>query len=191
MYPIIACSVISLAIFLEKMWVLRKRRIIPSKFVEYIEELIKKGKVKEAIAVCNGSGAAVAQIVKNVIEKGGEGVGEMRRVAEDVGRRVVIDLERYLDGMATIATISTLLGLLGTISGMIRIFSVISYQKIVDPSSLAGGISEALYTTAAGLSVAIPTFVGYKFLSGKIQKIAVSLEEVALRFIELLRIRNE
>lgn len=191
MYPIIACSVISLAIFLEKLWVLRKKRIIPPKLVNYLEDLIKDGKKDEAIAVCRGSGTAVAEILRSVIEKRDEGPEEMRRTAEDVGRRVIVDLERYLDGMATIASVSTLLGLLGTISGMIRIFSVISYQNVVDPSSLAGGISEALYTTAAGLSVAIPTFVGYKYLSGRIGRIAVMLEETTLRIIELLKAKNE
>ena len=106
---------------------------------------------------------------------------------EEVGRREASVLGKYLEALATIASISTLLGLLGTIAGMIKIFSVISLQRVVNPSTLAGGISEALYTTAAGLTVAIPTLVFYRYLSSKSQSLVVEMEECSSRMLEFIK----
>ena len=106
---------------------------------------------------------------------------------EEAGRREASFLGKYLDALATIASISTLLGLLGTIAGMIKIFSVISLQRVVNPSVLAGGISEALYTTAAGLAVAIPTLVFYRYLSSKSHSLIVEMEEYSARMLELIK----
>ena len=103
---------------------------------------------------------------------------------EGAGRREAGELSRYIEGLATISNVSTLLGLLGTISGMIKIFSVISENTIVDPSSLAGGISEALYTTAFGLLVAIPAFIAYKYLVGRSDEFVNELEDESRRIME-------
>jgi len=187
MYPILLCSILSLAIFLEKLWVLRKKRIAPKSFVKSIYSLIKEGKIDEAKAVCENSENLLSKIMLSLLQNTGKPEETLKNIAEDAGRRGFQDLERFLEGMATIASVSTLLGLLGTISGMIKIFSVISYQQVVDPPSLAGGISEALYTTAAGLTVAIPTIVGYKFLTGKISRLSQNLEVMVEDFIKLLR----
>jgi len=186
MYPILLCSVISLAIFLEKLWVLRKKRIAPQSFVKNIYSLIQQGKIDEAKAVCENSENLLSKILLSLLQNTGKPEESLKSIAEEAGRRGFQDLERFLEGMSTIASISTLLGLLGTISGMIKIFSVISYQQVVDPPSLAGGIAEALYTTAAGLTVAIPTIVGYKFLSGKISRLSQNLEVIVEDFIKLL-----
>lgn len=187
MYPILLCSVISLAIFLEKLWTLRMRRIAPKKFLQAIFTLLEEGKTGEAKVLCENSDSPVSRIFIVLLNNAQKSEENLKILAEDAGRKVVGEMGRYLEGMATIASVSTLLGLLGTISGMIRIFSVISYQQVVDPPSLAGGISEALYTTAAGLTVAIPTIVGYKYLSGKISRISSFLEERVEEFIRVLR----
>jgi len=186
MYPILLCSILSLAIFLEKLWTLRKKRIAPKNFVKNLYSLVKEGKLEEAKAVCMNSENLLSKILFSILDNAGKTEETLKSIAEDAGRRGIQELERFLEGMATIASVSTLLGLLGTISGMIKIFSVISYQQVVDPPSLAGGISEALYTTAAGLTVAIPTIVGYKFLSGRISRISQNLEVIVEDFIKLL-----
>ncbi len=187
MYPILVCSILSLAIFLEKLWSTRKRRIAPKNLIKSLRSLIKDGKIDEAKAVCENSENILSKILLSILQSAEKPEEVLKGIAEDTGRRAFQEIERFLEGMATIASVSTLLGLLGTISGMIKIFSVISYQQVVDPPSLAGGISEALYTTAAGLSVAIPTIVGYKFLSGRISRLSHNLETTVEDFIKLLK----
>jgi len=115
----------------------------------------------------------------------------IKEYLEEVGRQESAALERFVEGLGTIAGVSTLLGLLGTISGMIRVFSVISTQTVINPGSLAGGISEALITTYAGLSVAIPTLVMYKYLQSKTQTLILQMEEHSIRLVDLLKQKEE
>ena len=110
----------------------------------------------------------------------------LKEVVEDTGRHVVHDLERYLNPLGTIAAISPLLGLLGTVSGMIRSFTAITAEGVGNPAVLAGGISEALITTAAGLTVAIPALIAYRYLRGRVDGLVVKIEKESIRFIEAL-----
>ena len=103
---------------------------------------------------------------------------------EDSGRHVVHELERYLGTLGTIAAISPLLGLLGTVIGMINVFTVITSNGVGNPSALAGGISQALITTAAGLIVAIPALIGYRYLRGRIDGLVVEMEKEAMKLLE-------
>lgn len=191
MYPIIFCSVISLAIVLEKLWVIRRNRIIPEGLVDGIIELLKEGKFSEASALCYRENTVFSRIVLTALKNAGSGGELLREVVQEKGKFEVKELEKYLEGMSTIASVSTLLGLLGTISGMIKIFSVISLEKVVNPGSLAGGISEALYTTAAGLTVAIPTIVAYKYFYSRSRKFATEMEQGAFNIIKILEERSE
>jgi biopolymer transport protein ExbB len=100
-------------------------------------------------------------------------------------------MERYLDALGTIASVAPLLGLLGTVFGMIDVFSVIMNAGVGDPGVLAGGISEALITTAAGLSVAIPTLLFHRYLDGKVNKFALGMEEQALKLVEVIKGERE
>jgi biopolymer transport protein ExbB len=110
----------------------------------------------------------------------------LKEVVEDTGRHVVHDLERYLSPLGTIAAISPLLGLLGTVSGMIRSFTAITGDGVPNPAVLAGGISEALVATAAGLTVAIPALIAYRYLRGRVDGLVVKIEKESIRFIEAL-----
>jgi len=105
---------------------------------------------------------------------------------EEVGRREAASLERYINVIGTIAGVSPLLGLLGTVSGMIKSFNIISLQGVADPASLAGGISEALITTAAGLSVAIPSLMFYRYFRGKVEELVVIMEQEAIKLVEVM-----
>jgi biopolymer transport protein ExbB len=110
----------------------------------------------------------------------------MKESIEDVGRHVVHELERYLNTLGTIATVSPLLGLLGTVTGMIRAFSAISEHGVSDPGVVSAGIAEALITTAAGLIVAIPTLMAYRYLRGRVDALVVTMEQEALKLVEVI-----
>lgn len=187
MIPIVCCSVVSLSIFLEKLWALRRNRIIPQRFVTTIEHLLRSEKIPEARRLCEETEAPISRILLHGIKNFGKPRVVIKEIVEEVGRREAARLDSCIETLGTIASISTLLGLLGTIAGMIRIFGVISAQVTVDPSLLAGGISEALYTTSAGLSVAIPTLIFYRCISTKSDALILAMEEYCLRMVELIK----
>lgn len=191
MYPIILCSVISLTIIFEKLWILRRSRIIPEGLPDSILELVREKKFSEASALCYRENTTFSRIALKALRNANLSRELLREVVEDAGRLEFKELEKYLEGMSTIASISTLLGLLGTISGMIKIFSVISLEKVVNPGNLAGGISEALYTTAAGLTVAIPTIVVYKYFYARVRKFSAETEEGILNIVRALEEQRE
>ena len=110
----------------------------------------------------------------------------MKESIEEVGHQVIHELERYLNTLGTIASITPLLGLLGTVIGMIKVFAAITTQGVGNPSVLAGGISEALITTAAGLSIAIPTLIFYRFFRGRVDELVLKMEEEALKIVDVM-----
>ena len=187
MYPIIACSILSLAIFLEKLWSLRRKKNVPLDFLQEIEQLLQENNSAKALSLCNTNLSSIARIFSAGMKHYGKKREVIKERVEEVGRREASLLERYIDALATIASVSTLLGLLGTIAGMIKIFSVISSQSVVNPSTLAGGISEALYTTAAGLTVAIPTLIFYRYVSSKSRELVLEMEECSTQVVELIQ----
>ncbi|NTV34263.1 MAG: MotA/TolQ/ExbB proton channel family protein, partial [Deltaproteobacteria bacterium] len=144
MYPIILCSVIGLAVFLERLWVLRRRTIIPTEFIRNIEDLLRKQKIAEAIFLSEQNGSSIARVFAAGLKNASRGMWLVKESIEDVGGREAIVLEKRLTMLSTIANVSTLLGLLGTISGMIKIFNVLSVVGPGNPGTLAGGIAEAL-----------------------------------------------
>jgi biopolymer transport protein ExbB len=110
----------------------------------------------------------------------------MLEAIEDAGRHVVHDLERFLNTLGTIAGISPLLGLLGTVTGMIRTFNAITVAGVGNPASMAGGISEALITTAAGLLVAIPALVAYRYLRGRVDALVIQMEKESIKLVQAI-----
>jgi biopolymer transport protein ExbB len=190
MIPILLCSILSLSIFLERLWVLQKKRVIPPRFIVEVEHLLRSEKISDAINLCKGTNSPISRILLNGIKNFGKKREEIKEIIEEVGKREVAYLDKYVETLSTIASISTLLGLLGTIAGMIKTFGVISLQEVVNPSMLAGGISEALYTTSAGLSVAIPTLIFYRYISGKSDSLILEMEEYCLRMVELIKERQ-
>jgi biopolymer transport protein ExbB len=190
MIPIALCSIIALAIFLERLWSLRRSRVIPRDFLIEIEDLIRREKIPEAITRCRKDNSSMANIIVAGIRNFGKRREIVKESIEEIGRREASTLERYINVVGTIAAIAPLLGLLGTVFGMIKAFNVISIQGVGNPSSLAGGISEALITTAAGLVVAIPTFVLYRYLANKADALIVEMEEHSIRMVDLLKGRS-
>jgi biopolymer transport protein ExbB len=187
MYPIAFCSIIALGIFLERIWVLRRGHVLPRDFLIEVEDLVMRRKRPEAISLCKRNNSSIAHVVRVGIENYGKKRDVIKEKIEEVGRREAASLERYINVIGTIAGVSPLLGLLGTVSGMIKSFNIISMQGVADPTSLAGGISEALITTAAGLVVAIPTFVIYRYLSNKADSLILEMEENSIRMVDLVK----
>ncbi|MFC1535465.1 MotA/TolQ/ExbB proton channel family protein, partial [Thermodesulfobacteriota bacterium] len=186
MYPIILCSIIALAVFLERLWVLRRKRIIPSEFIRNVEEQIKKHKISEALFLCQGDSSSIAKIFLAGLKNTGRGMWLVKEAIEERGGREGAILEKNVGILSTIANLTPLLGLLGTVSGMIKTFKVISLQGGGNPSLLAGGIAEALITTATGLCVAIPTLVCYRILKDKAEALIFEMEENSIRIIEIM-----
>ncbi|MDH3974646.1 MAG: MotA/TolQ/ExbB proton channel family protein [Deltaproteobacteria bacterium] len=191
MIPIIICSLIGFAVFVERLLALKRDKIIPADLFEETKVLILDHKINEALELCNANGSSLARILRVGIKNYGRSREAVKEVIEEVGRREVAFLDKYTGIMGTVANITPLLGLLGTVSGMIKAFNLISSVGVGDPAVLAGGISEALITTASGLTVAIPTFVGYKFLLSKADILVIEMEEFSTDVVELLKGEEE
>lgn len=187
MHLILLCSVLSLAIFMERLWSLRRKRVMPESILPKVERLVREGRLPDALSAVKGDDSSLSRILVIGLKNAGKKREQIKEVLEEVGSREATRLEKYIEALATIASVSTLLGLLGTISGMIKIFSAISHEVAVNPTTLAGGISEALNTTAFGLVVAIPTTVFYKYLIGKAEDMIVEMEEYSSHIVELLK----
>jgi len=186
MYPIILCSIIALAVFLERLWVLRRKHIIPDEFIRNVGDLLRQQKVSEALFLCQGDTSSISNIFSAGLKNIGRGLWLVKEAIEERGGREAVILEKRVGILATIANLTPLLGLLGTVSGMIKTFNVISVQGVGNPTALAGGIAEALITTATGLCVAIPTLVCHRILRDKAESLIFEMEEDSLKIIEIM-----
>ena len=187
MYLILICSVIGLTVFLERVYHLHRARIDTDKFMTNIRALLGEGKVREAVEFCSKTPGPVAHILKAGLSKHTASRSEIREAVEDAGVHEVPRLEKNLVILATIAHIAPLLGLLGTVLGMIRTFMTIEEMEgLVNPSDLAGGIWEALLTTAFGLLVAILAYVAYNFLVSRVGGMVLDMETSATEITNLL-----
>jgi len=186
MLPILACSIIATAIVMERLWALRRRRVMPDHLVtglyrwhdrepltaEHLAQLRETSPLGRVLAAGLANRAHSREVMKEAIR--------------DTGHQVVADLGRYVDTLGTIASVTPLLGLLGTIIGMIEVFGVIMDTGVSNPTVLAGGISKALITTAAGLSVAIPALLFYRHFNSKIDWLAIGMEERAIELVAVI-----
>lgn len=187
MIPIGLCSVVALATFLERMWALRRGAIVPTSFCVEIVELLRQRRFDDATTLCRKRNASVSRVLEVAIEARGLARPLLKERVEEVGRREAAELERYVPILGTIASIAPLLGLLGTVGGMIMTFKVIETQGgVTDVAPLAGGISQALITTFAGLSVGIPAVVANRYVLARVDALLLDMEEVALGVLDLL-----
>lgn len=192
---IILCSITAFAVFLERMWYLRNAKIDTGKFMQAISNKVKNNKVMEALDMCNTTKGPIARILKSGIMKYDRPRREIKEGIEDAGIHEVPLLERNLNVLATIAHITPLLGLLGTVVGMLKAFQVIEEKAMsmvpVNPGDLAGGIWEALITTVAGLSVAIPTYVVYNYMVSRVDNFVLEMEKSATELVDVLSDQRE
>ena len=188
MVPILLCSIVAMAIIAERFWTLQTRRIAPDNLVLQVWQWAKAGQLDEARIRQLRTGSPLGRILAAGLANRDQARDLMKESIEDVGRHVVHELERYLNALGTIASVTPLLGLLGTVIGMIKVFTVITVQGVGDPGVLAGGISEALITTAAGLTVAIPSLMFHRYFRARVDELVVTMEQEALKMIEALHV---
>jgi len=186
MAPIIICSVAAVGILLERLWTLQRKRVLPQDLIKRVNDMVEKNQVTPKVIEALEKNSPLGRVLAAALSNRDRGREIMMERVEDTGRHVVHELERFLNSLGTIASISPLLGLLGTVTGIIRAFNAVMLGGMGDPRMLAGGISEALITTAGGLAVAIPSFIAYRYLRGKVERIVIDMEKIAVRFADNL-----
>jgi len=186
MWPIIICSIAAVGILLERLWTLQRKRVLPQDLIKKVTDLADRNQVNPKVIEALEKNSPLGRILAAALANRHRGREIMMERIEDTGRHVVHELERFLNSLGTIASISPLLGLLGTVTGIIRAFNDVMLGGMGDPRMLAGGISEALITTAGGLAVAIPSFIAYRYLRGKVERIVVEMEKIAVTFADTL-----
>ena len=191
MLPILACSLIALTIIFERLWALRRARVLPARLVGALHNAAKGGIITESSIGKQAMRSPLGRIVTVGLLNRARGREIVRESIEDTGRIVVHELERFLNALGTIAVITPLLGLLGTVFGMIEVFNVISTQGSGDTELLAGGISTALITTAGGLTVAIPSLLFHRYFRAKVDTLVLLMEQEAMRLVDVVEHRIE
>ena len=190
MIPILLCSVVGLAFFLERLWSLRRSRILPQTFLSGLFEALEDGNFERANGLCDAHESPLGPMVQAAIDRAGEDRATVKEIVSEEGQREVFYMERFVNALGAIATISPLLGLLGTVVGMIDVFQDVVTQSSaagqVQAAALASGIWQALITTASGLTVAIPVYVGYRYILSRVDKYAVEIQEHALRAVDYI-----
>ena len=186
MWPIIFCSIVAAAIVLERLWTLQDRRVLPRELPQKVWQLIESGQVTDKVISALEQHSPLGRLLAAGLANRHRPHDILMERLEDAGRHVVYELERFLNTLGTIAGISPLLGLLGTVTGIIRAFDAIQSSSAGDPRALSGGIAEALVCTAAGLCVAIPALISYRYLRGKVEGIVVEMEKHAMRMADAL-----
>jgi biopolymer transport protein ExbB len=184
MWPIIACSILALGIVVERLWTLQEKRVIPPDRVQKVRQLLEAGQVTDKVIAALERDSPLGRVLAAGLANRHRSREIMMERLEDTGRHVVHELERFLSALGTIASISPLLGLLGTVTGIIKAFNAINAGGMGDPRMLSGGISEALITTAAGLLVAIPALIAYRYLRGRVDRIVIEMEKRTIELAE-------
>ncbi|MDL2259898.1 MotA/TolQ/ExbB proton channel family protein [Deltaproteobacteria bacterium OttesenSCG-928-K17] len=188
MYPIILCSLAGLGLTLERLWALRRGRIIPRQMLISISNLLDKRRYDEVAFLCQGEDNAASRLVNTALKLAGRSRAQFKETMEEAGRKEAGFLTSHLGALYLVATISPLLGLLGTVTGMISAFNSIAAEGAGNPGLLAGGISEALLTTASGLCVAIPILVIHRALLSRAESLTMELEDLSSDLLAALSV---
>ncbi len=190
MVPIGLCSIIALAVTLERLFSLRRRRVIPEELVNASERYWQRGDFEEAVRICDRFDVPLARVLRAGLARRHLGLGEMERAMVGSGQHESTVLSRNLRGLGVIAHLAPMLGLFGTVVGMIRAFDVISRAGTGNPGLVAEGIAEALITTAAGLTVGIPALAAYHFFRSRGDRFLFEIESIALELLQNLAVQS-
>lgn len=189
--PLIILSVIAMAIIAERFWTLRESRVTPKNLVQQVWTWVKQNDIDKNKLVTLKKSSPLGEILAVGLLNHRHGRDTMKESIEEAGRQVVLELEKFMTLLGSIAAVSPLLGLLGTVIGMIKVFTVITVQGVGNATSLADGISEALITTAVGLAVAIPTLFFHRYFTRRVDELVISMEQEALKMVEVLHGERE
>lgn len=187
MVPLILCSIAAVAIIGERFWSLQKKYVSPPELVPQVQQWLERDELNQARIELVRDSSPLGRVLAAGLVNRDHDREIIKEAIEDSGRHASPELERYLRTLGTIAAISPFLGLLGTVLGMIQMFSGIGIQGVGDPSIVAGGIAQALIATAAGLAVAIPSLMFYRYFRGKAYELLLDMEGEAVKFIEILQ----
>ena len=185
MLPIILCSIAAMAIIVERLWALRPSRVAPPALPDEVWQQVQTGMLARSYLQRLRQGSPLGELFAAGLANAGSGREIMKECIEEAAARVIHDLERYLNALGTIAAMAPLLGLLGTVLGMIEIFSSFMGANMANAAMLAGGISTALITTAAGLFVAIPALFFHRYLQRRVDELVIGMEQDAIRLVEM------
>lgn len=191
MVPIILSSIIALAIIVERLWALQRRRICPRNLVNQIWQWARNRELDAARIASLRASSPLGHVLAAGLVNLHHDRAIMKEAIEETGRQVVMELQRYLNTLGTIASIAPLLGLFGTVLGMIEVFTNLVKAGAGNPAPLAGGIAEALITTAAGLMVAIPSLMFYRYFRGRVDELVCTMEAESLKMVEVLHGERE
>ena len=186
-WPLLALLVWGVGIMVHRTLTLRRERIIDPQVVDAVEKLLLAGKIPEATAYCKRHPRPMTRVLLAAILNHDRSEAELKEVLEEAGRQEVPLIRRHLTALGTIASVSPLLGLFGTVLGMISVFATLSSEEAVNAAMLAGGISEALITTALGMLVAMPTLAGYNYFVSRVQLLILEMERVSLHMVAVLK----
>ena len=186
MLPIMLCSIVAIAIVIERFWSLSASRITPKYVLAQVWTWLKNNQLDSSKLRELRMSSPLGQILAAGLLSSKYGRAAMIESVEQAAAQVIHDMERYLNALGTIAAITPLLGLLGTVVGMIRVFSEIMLQGTGNANALAGGISEALISTAAGLTVAIPTYMTHRHFTRKVESLVLTLEQESIKLVDAL-----
>lgn len=187
MWPLILCSIAALAIIAERLWTLQKKSVMPPALLDQVRQWLERKELDESRLTLLRESSPLGRVLTAGLINRQHAHEVLKEAIEDAGRHMLPELERYLNTLGTIAAIAPFLGLLGTVLGMIEMFGGIGSHGLGDPSIVASGISQALVATAAGLAVAIPSLMFYRYLRGRVDELTVDMEQEALKLVEILR----
>lgn len=180
MWPLLICSISAAVLFLERVFHLHRAQIKQDDFLNGIYTIVNRGNTAEAVSICDQTPGPVAHIVRIGLLHSDESPGELKQTINKAGLGEIPRLEKNLGGLLTVAQIAPLLGLLGTVIGLVQVFVVMeTHAPLAQIGDLSQGIWQALITTAVGLAVSIPAFVGYNFLLSRVESITLSMEYAA------------
>jgi biopolymer transport protein ExbB len=187
MWPILVCSIISIAVFAERLFYFHRAAIHVGEFLQGLSNLVQRRNFAEALHECAGTPGPVARVIHAAIIRHEAPRAELREIVQEAGQLEVPKLERFLGVLATLAYLTPLIGLLGTVAGMIEAFGIVSsnggYATVTE---LSTGVYKSLLTTAAGLVVATPTFVGYSYLSSRVTTLMHDMERAGIEVVHML-----
>jgi biopolymer transport protein ExbB len=186
MGPIILASIVAAAIILERLWTLQSKRVLPAELTDKVWRWVEQGQIQDKHIAALEQNSPLGKVLAAGLANRHRERGILKEAIEDTGRHVVHELDRFIGTLGMIASLSPLMGLLGTVMGMIRTFNAITTAGIGNPTALAGGIAEALITTAAGLAVAIPATIGYRLLRGRVERLVVAMEKEAMKLVQAI-----
>ncbi|HET9327397.1 MAG TPA: MotA/TolQ/ExbB proton channel family protein [Candidatus Eisenbacteria bacterium] len=186
-YPLALCSLIGMAVTIERLFALRRSRVLPRQIIDVIEAIQPGKDLSLAVEICRRNPGVLSDVMRAGLENADQEWEVMRDAVIDAGRQETPAIERHLFWLQTVAQASPLLGLLGTVFGMIQMFSSVALSGLGDPQVLSKGISVAMFTTAEGLCIGIPALVAYNYLTSQSERLIAEIEACASRMVARLR----